>query len=204
MKAAATALLFALAATALAVPTGSNLCGMCKFSVGAGCVQPYPPDVAITGPISSPNYKVAHVDQTKEAYICSDGQPIPISKYTPAGLSQPFSASFFKSYEIRTPGVCEMSGIGHETPQGNQAMYLAGLKVIVPLGAYQIADEESCNVVDNRHPTDDLTDCVMFEVCDMAEALAIDVSPSPEVSPSPSPDDLFPVEETPSPEAEMF
>jgi len=136
----------------------------CKFSIGTGCLNFFPTDTAVTDPISSSIISVGHVDQTKEAYVCDGENYVLLSQYKPIGLSQDFSPSLFKSFGVDNRGICEMSGIGHEKLQGNQHEYLSGMKVVLPLGAYQRLNEE-CQVIENVHPQNDFEDCVSFEVC---------------------------------------
>jgi hypothetical protein len=107
---------------------------------------------------------VGHVDSTGEAYVeRSNGRRTRISQYRPRGLRQNFSPSFWKSYGLEGRRRRERSGVGHETPQRNQANYLSGRCFILPLTAYQVLDRDG-NVIGNRRPRNPFFDCVAFTV----------------------------------------
>mmetsp|Transcript_6641 Transcript_6641/g.13473 ORF Transcript_6641/g.13473 Transcript_6641/m.13473 type:complete len:235 (+) Transcript_6641:147-851(+) len=106
---------------------------------------------------------VGHVDSTGQACVVSQyyqRRAVPISLFRPAGLSQSFSPSFFKSFGY--PYYHQASGIGRETAQGNQAIFLKDVCVIVPLTAYQVLSPKDFRVIDNIHPTSFGSDCVAF------------------------------------------
>lgn len=105
---------------------------------------------------------MGHVDSTGEAYFIEHHVPILISTFNHDGLLQNFSPSFFKSFSVDGdlyPG--NLSGVGHEVPQQNQADFLEGKCVVLPLRSYQILDDFG-SIVENVHPRDDLRDCVSF------------------------------------------
>lgn len=135
----------------------------CRFSTcpSSGLFALSTPDKAFTPPICSKDVSVGQVGETGEAYLVTDGRPVRISKYAPHGLKQSFSPSFFKSYSV--DGHAKLSGIGHEAPQQNQAFFPGGKCVVLPLKAYRVLGKQG-NVEKNIHPTDDLVDCVSFEV----------------------------------------
>lgn len=122
------------------------------------------PDVAFTPPICKRDTLIGHVDSTGEAYFVVDGEAVPVSQYVPPGLNAPFSPSFFKSMSADGtvyPG--DRSGVGHENLQENQADFLDGQCVVLPLRSYQVLGHYG-QVVENRHPSDDLRDCVAFKI----------------------------------------
>ena len=125
------------------------------FRIGIASDKAFPPRICSKG-----GFLVGHVDETGQAIFLIRRRFIPISRFTARGLRQRFSPSFFKSYTIRRT---KFSGIGHEVPQQNQANYLNGKCVIVPLRAYQVLDSKG-NVIANRHPRRPLRDCVAFRV----------------------------------------
>lgn len=114
---------------------------------------------------------VGIVGQTGEAYKVDynnhgQGKAVKISDWHPYGLHQKFSASFFKSYTL--PHQHHSSGIGHETPQQNQAKFLNGQCFTVPLKAYQVLKKDyhgHWNVEKNVHTdeSDYMHDCVAFK-----------------------------------------
>jgi hypothetical protein len=122
-------------------------------------------DKAVTPSICDATGKinVGHVDSTGEAsvYNIKTG-PVKISSYSPPGLLQKFSPSFFKSFSLNSFG-SDLSGVGHEVPQQNQVEYLDNICIILPLTAYQILNKPGGVVIDNIHPAGTETiDCVAF------------------------------------------
>lgn len=123
-------------------------------------------DAAFTGPIKLKGEDIGHIDETGEAHLVFphiNYFGIPISKYKRIGLKQSFSPSFFKSYNVyTTAGGPALSGVGHETPQQNQANFLKWKCWALPIRAYQVLDKNG-NVVANKHPRGNpLRDCVSF------------------------------------------
>jgi hypothetical protein len=119
------------------------------------------PDVAL-GPAICDKYGqvcVGHVDSTGEAYVV-DYDPKRISQWSPSGLKQNFSPSFFKSYGLPDG----RSSVGHEVPQQNQGNFLHNRCFILPLTAYQVLNKPGGVVIDNIHPqpSTSLTDCIAF------------------------------------------
>lgn len=119
---------FALALALVAVSVSEASCySKCRFffcdyrtSFKVGVKNDFP----FTGPICKKDgTRIGHVDSTGEAYVYRYYKFIRISKWHPYGLKQKFSPSFFKSYTIRQyrGKKLYLSGIGHETPQQNQA-----------------------------------------------------------------------------------
>lgn len=154
---------FVLLALAAAAVSGSPCYRFCRFRFcdGRNTFQVgVEADIAFTGPICSKfGIKVGHIAQTGEARIGKYFTPI--SKWEPGGLEQNFSPSFFKAYGVNGKKT-DLSGIGHEVPQQNQADFLNRKCVIVPIREYQVLDEDG-NVVDNIHPRQPFRDCVAFE-----------------------------------------
>ena len=111
------------------------------------------------------NKIVGHVDSTGEAYLIGKYYyATPISKYCPYDLKQKFSPSFFKSFNVnKYYGYTQLSGVGHETPQQNQAQFLHNKCWALPLTAYQVLGKHGY-VIDNKHPRSrPLVDCVAFK-----------------------------------------
>lgn len=161
-----TAFLLALAA-AISL---SSACYPCRFRFCDGRSKfrlPAKADRAFTGKICSLYGKpiVGHVDSTGEARVVLPYRKVvKISKWSPYGLKQKFSPSFFKSYNVHSYAYGKkiaFSGIGHETAQQNQAKFLGKKCFFVPLTAYQVLDKKG-NVIDNKHPTNPYVDCVAF------------------------------------------
>jgi hypothetical protein len=147
--------------------------GYCRFTFCPyqGFVGLGQPDVALTTAICDKynQINVGHVDSTGEAFVYDPYYRYytRISQYSPAGLAQNFSPSFWKSYGLYSyfnGQYHDLSGIGHETPQQNQAYYVKGKCFILPLTAYQVLDRPYGNVVDNVHPNNPFVDCVAFNV----------------------------------------
>jgi len=115
------------------------------------------PDSPITGPICRDGVLIGHVDSAGEALV--DGVT-PISQWTPTGLLQKFPSSFFKPYGIYTFDY-EVSGIGHETPQRNQADFIPGHCYELPLVSYQVLNADY-TVLNNfgGNPSD----CISFSL----------------------------------------
>jgi len=158
-------------------------------------------NVAFTGPICKEGMYVGHIDSTGEAWVSANGSPLtPISMYepepNPIRLLQPFSPSFFKSFTAFN-GDFEASGVGHEHPQRNQALFLDGLCVVLPLGAYQELDPMTGNVIENYAPTS-LDDCVSFYVTIDIETPA-PPGPAPTDGPAPPTDAPAPPTDAPAP-----
>lgn len=124
------------------------------------------PDQAFTPAICDPTKHVivGHVDEAGEAHVWDHYRFTPISHFHPDGLSQKYTPSFFKTYGIGYG--YDLSGVGHETPQGNQAELLDGKCIVLPLKAYQILDYPSGTVIDNIHPSPDsrYEECVAFTI----------------------------------------
>jgi hypothetical protein len=162
----------AIALCAAASSAVGKGCGyQCKFTFcpNQGPLSLGQPDKALTGAICDKygHIYVGHVDSTGEAYVEHYyGAKTPISLYQPQGLRQAFSPSFWKSYgfDYYHGKRVDLSGVGHETPQQNQADFLHGKCFILPLTAYQVLDSQYGNVIDNKHPTDPFVDCVAFTV----------------------------------------
>lgn len=100
------------------------------------------------------------VGSTGEAYYQSkDGSKTLLSAWSPSGLEQQFSSSFFKTYSL---GNDKYSGVGHEEPQENQGKYLNNKCFVLPITAYEVLDHQTGTVIDNKHPKDSFKACVAF------------------------------------------
>uniref|UniRef100_A0A7S1XH88 VWFA domain-containing protein n=1 Tax=Compsopogon caeruleus TaxID=31354 RepID=A0A7S1XH88_9RHOD len=106
------------------------------------------------------SFIVGVVGGSREASVRVGGSFVKISQWTPQGLAQRFSPSFFKTFSTVFPSM--RSGVGYETPQRNQADFLDMSCVRLPFAAYQKLDS-SGNVIDNVN-TEDPRDCVDFQV----------------------------------------
>jgi hypothetical protein len=169
MKSFFTSILVLSAAVSMALADSApapHSCGeYCRFTFCPD--QPYlslgTPDTAISNAICDKYHKiyVGHVDSTGEACVEEHKGCTPISHYYPSGLLQKFSPSFWKSFGLYYH---DLSGVGHETPQQNQASFLHGKCFVLPLTAYQVLSGPYGNVIDNVHPTNPHVDCVAFSV----------------------------------------
>eukprot|EP00181_Compsopogon_caeruleus_P000402 CAMPEP_0184678558 /NCGR_PEP_ID=MMETSP0312-20130426/1305_1 /TAXON_ID=31354 /ORGANISM="Compsopogon coeruleus, Strain SAG 36.94" /LENGTH=377 /DNA_ID=CAMNT_0027127377 /DNA_START=372 /DNA_END=1505 /DNA_ORIENTATION=- len=123
----------------------------CRFALSSGGTIVRKGGIFITGVVGG----------TREAKIrdSTSGTYIPISQWSPPGLRQRFSPSFFKTFATVKPTM--RSGVGYETPQQNQAEFLDYSCVILPFAAYQILDAAG-NVINNVNTNDPL-DCVSFQ-----------------------------------------
>lgn len=127
------------AETLTPVAPGSNVCdfvfcdGTSDFTVGKSV------DVAFTGKICHKDGTIiGTVDESGEAYL-EDGTRI--SKYSPTGLTQNFSPSFFKTASIKSTKYVH-SGVSHETPQQNQGQFLDGKLWTLPIESYQVLNSK--------------------------------------------------------------
>jgi hypothetical protein len=157
-----------------AVPECYTSCAF-TFCPYTASITPGTPDRPLTGAICSkdPSVIVGHVDETGEALVATPGGPLAISSYNPTGLRQRFPPSFWKAYGLPVPpGGTDLSGVGHETPQQNQANYITGQCFILPLREYQILNRPGGYVVANVRPTQPLSQCVAFSVGPAAAAPA--------------------------------
>lgn len=130
--------------------------GSSSFKVGRN-------DVALTGPICLKSRVRVGIVNTGEARILHP-RTLPISHWYPKGLKQRFSPSFFKAYNVRVyfHGRWVLrSGVGHEKPQQNQALFLNKKCWALPITAYQVLDNRGY-VIDNKHPRNPLVDCIAF------------------------------------------
>ena len=143
---------------------GNSCFKSCKFSFcpDQAVWQGGVPDVPFTNRICDPTgkIKIGSVDSTKEALVRRKFFLQRISRFNPPGLLQNYSPSFFKSYRIP---FSKFSGVGHETPQQNQADFISFKCIILPLERYQILDKKH-NVIDNVSGKNPLVDCVAFRV----------------------------------------
>jgi len=117
------------------------------------------PDIHLTDSICKKDgTNIGVVGQTGQAKVKAAGSSLTkISKYSPAGLNQNFSPSFFKAFSIPMTGT---SGVGHEVPQQNQNKFLDNLCVVLPLRSYQKLNGAGA-LIDNVH-TSDPKDCIKF------------------------------------------
>lgn len=121
-------------------------------------------DVAFTGAICSVDgSRVGTIGDSGEAYLL-DGTLI--SEFSPKGLEQKFSPDFFSTYTLKlSPNAnyhpYSTSGVGHETPQKNQARFLNDRTWILPLRAIEILDKKHGYVLDNIQGGED--DCILFK-----------------------------------------
>lgn len=91
--------------------------------------------------------------------IEGNGDPTPISLWRPAGLQQPFSPYWFKSFDfLGTP----FSGVTHEHLHQNQRSYLKERCWALPLAAYQLLNNMG-NVTANINSNRPLVDCVSLK-----------------------------------------
>eukprot|EP00180_Rhodochaete_pulchella_P000126 Plantae.Rhodophyta-Rhodochaete_pulchella.ctg10798.p1 GENE.Plantae.Rhodophyta-Rhodochaete_pulchella.ctg10798~~Plantae.Rhodophyta-Rhodochaete_pulchella.ctg10798.p1 ORF type:complete len:208 (+),score=18.18 Plantae.Rhodophyta-Rhodochaete_pulchella.ctg10798:628-1251(+) len=133
MKVIITVALIALLGAAFAIPevdeelneTAEHVVARCgnycrfKFCDGQEAFLIGAPEISLTDAICHKRGRsIGLVSETGEAQVSRGRRPLKdISRYRPNGLSQRFSPSFFKSY---TRPVTGTSGVGHETPRGNQ------------------------------------------------------------------------------------
>lgn len=122
-------------------------------------------DVAFTGAICSVGgSRIGTISDSGEAYLLEDGTRI--SQYNPSGLQQKFSPDFFSTYTLKlSPNAkyhpYSTSGVGHQTPQGNQAKFLNDRTWILPLKDVQILEKKNGYVLDNIQGGED--DCILFK-----------------------------------------
>jgi hypothetical protein len=149
-------------------------------------ITPGTPDRPLSGAICSrdPTVIVGHVDETGEALLVTPAGTVPISQYAPAGLRQRFTPSFWKAFGLPVqPGSTDLSGVGHETPQQNQAAFLAGRCFVLPLREYQVLNRAGGSVIANVRPNQPLVQCVAFSVGAFnAAALAANAAPAAPVA----------------------
>ncbi len=158
-----------------------------RFCDGTTRINPklYPSDTPFKGRLCD-KYRRIHlgtVDESGEAYVVGRyGRRIPISRFSPYGLKQNFSPSFFKTFSVRgyyrtwygkkyynpylnygryTPH--KYSSVGAETSQQGQIEYLNNRCIVLPFKKYQVLDKPGRNVIANVN-TNKLHDCVAFEV----------------------------------------
>jgi hypothetical protein len=160
-----TSILILSAAVSMAFANPGPSCGdSCRFTFCPS--QSYlslgTPDTAISNAICDKYHKiyVGHVDSTGEAFVEKHGGFTPISQWSPPGLLQHFTPSFWKSFGLKYN---DLSGVGHETPQQNQG-FLHGKCFVLPLTAYQVLSGPYGNVIDNVHPTNPYAENVAFNL----------------------------------------
>ncbi len=129
--------------------------GLNAFMIGRYSDRPFTPAICD----KYGKFVVGVVGSTGEAYVMEDWKKTLISNYSPYGLAQNFSPSFFKTFALDR---VQRSGVGHETPQQNQLNYLDNKCIVLPLTAYQKLDKYG-HVIDNVHPRGrPFVDCVAF------------------------------------------
>lgn len=128
-----------------------------------------PNDTAITSPICLSG-GVVGVVHTGEAHIMRKDKYVCISKFGGGALRdkrllQPYAPSFFKTFSVRNG---TRSGIGHETPQQNQAEgFLDNKCILLPVTEYQQVDQRDGSLIvtyNVRLEGRPLLDCVSFRV----------------------------------------
>mmetsp|Transcript_18237 Transcript_18237/g.38087 ORF Transcript_18237/g.38087 Transcript_18237/m.38087 type:complete len:348 (-) Transcript_18237:390-1433(-) len=105
------------------------------------------------------SFIVGVVGGSREASVLVGGSFVQISQWSPAGLRQNFSPSFFKTFALAVPSM--RSGVGYETPQQNQNEFIDLACVRLPFAAYQILNSAGF-VIDNVN-TNSPRDCVEFQ-----------------------------------------
>eukprot|EP00181_Compsopogon_caeruleus_P003254 CAMPEP_0184685160 /NCGR_PEP_ID=MMETSP0312-20130426/17911_1 /TAXON_ID=31354 /ORGANISM="Compsopogon coeruleus, Strain SAG 36.94" /LENGTH=346 /DNA_ID=CAMNT_0027138981 /DNA_START=48 /DNA_END=1088 /DNA_ORIENTATION=- len=105
------------------------------------------------------SFIVGVVGGSREASILVGGSFVRISQWSPAGLRQNFSPSFFKTFALAVPSM--RSGVGYETAQQNQNEFIDLACVRLPFAAYQIINTAGF-VIDNVN-TNDPRECVEFQ-----------------------------------------
>jgi hypothetical protein len=114
---------FACAAESTGAATYPSSCDKkCKFTSckGPSYLSLRSPDKAIANSICDGTGRVGHVDSTGEVKLVTSDTYIPISEYTPSGLLQNFSTTFFKSYDKNhsfDESIWDLSSVGHEMQQ---------------------------------------------------------------------------------------
>jgi hypothetical protein len=174
-----------------AAPPASGCFTSCAFTFCPyqASITPGTPDRPLSGAICSrdPTVVVGHVDETGEALLATPAGTVPISQYAPAGLRQRFPPSFWKAYGLPVqPGGTDLSGVGHETPQQNQADFLAGSCFVLPLREYQVLNRVGGSVIANVRTSQPLVQCVAFSVgASNPAALPANAAPAAPVASAP-------------------
>uniref|UniRef100_A0A7S1T961 Uncharacterized protein n=1 Tax=Compsopogon caeruleus TaxID=31354 RepID=A0A7S1T961_9RHOD len=135
------------------------------FFWGTMPFRPFTPRI-ISKELGGP--KLGRVDAAGESCVIQRGanRASRISHFQPDGLAKAFSRSFFTVVEYDYPH--SASGIGRKKFKSNQAEFLDGLCVIIPLTAYQFLDESYYNepyyqaVAVHNNPAYFGGDCVAF------------------------------------------
>lgn len=132
-------------------------------------------NIVFTGDICTrQGSRLGQISDAFEAELYSNTKFTKISKWSPKGLSQPFSPSFFKPLKVRTVKYhnngqkyyvnTPYSGIARETFQGNQLEILKKQRncVVIPFKHWQVLDKKK-NVIENSNVNvKNYDDCVSF------------------------------------------
>lgn len=132
-------------------------------------------NVVFTGDICTLRGKrLGLISEAFESEVYSDSKFTKISQWAPAGLSQPFSPSFFKPLMVRTVKYnnngqkyyvnTPYSGIARETFQGNQLDMLKKQKtcIITPFKHWQVLDDDKNVISNDKVEVKNYDDCVSF------------------------------------------
>lgn len=136
----------------------------CKFHFcdkRSSFIAPDDTDFPFTGVICAKGgAEIGAIGSSGESFVM-DRRPIPISKWRPRGLLQPFSDTFFKTFYIDTARG-DRSGVGCEDSLQNQFKYLHNRCFVLPFTSYQVLDRYT-DVMKMVHPRGrPLRDCVSF------------------------------------------
>lgn len=147
--------------------TGYRRCAQsCRFTLCRRSVvsMGLPYDRAQTSAICLRGRRVGIVN-SGEALVRTRKSFVRISKVSPRGLKQSYTPHFFKTFAINKE---RFSGIGHETPQQNQAGFLNNRCIALPVQEYQVLGKMGNRtvVVDNKKLSRKfpLKNCVSFRV----------------------------------------
>jgi len=143
------ALKFEKVVQAICPPPKCPSSGYCRFRLTTGGVIQRKGNTFIVGVVGG----------SREASILDEGSFVRISQWSPPGLKQNFSPSFFKTFALAVPSM--RSGVGYETPQQNQKEFIDLACVRLPFAAYQILNTAGF-VIDNVN-TNNPRDCVEFQ-----------------------------------------
>lgn len=160
-------LLFALLCLVqLGVAMRARCAQTCRFTLCRPSVVSLglPFDKAQTSAICLKGRRVGIVNSGEALVRTADDTFTRISLVRPVGLKQAYAPHFFKTFNVRGGS----SGVGHETPQQNQAFFLNGRCVALPVQEYQVIRTvgKKTVVVKNVHLSrkKPLRNCVSFRV----------------------------------------
>lgn len=121
------------------------------------------PGIAIPPFICRPRQEIGRILETGEAIVGLKGSSVmvPVSNYSPSGLSPPFASDYFGIYGIFFPTLPGKQGVGRGANRGNQDDFAGDLCVKIPIKKYEVVRRGRKRVV-TVSPRKQSKECISF------------------------------------------